>query len=180
MTITDMLHQWNSGDREALNRLMPMIEQRLYELAEHHLQNESLKVLQPTELLNEVYLRLTEYQRPNFRDRNHFFGAASSLVRRILVDLSRRNRAAKRDFTLLVHSLPEEVAGKGGNVDLDALDAALEKLAALDPRQERIVELRYFGGFSVAETAHLLGISSATVKRDWDVAKAWLKRELER
>ncbi len=178
MTITDILQEWNSGDREALNRLMGVVRQRLYELAEHQLQSESKKVLQPTELLNEVYLRLTEYDRPNFRDRNHFFGAASSLIRRILVDLSRRNRAGKRDVTLLVESIPEDLAREDASVDVEALDAALDKLSALDPRQGRVVELRYFGGFSIVETGQLLGISPMTVKRDWLVAKAWLKREL--
>lgn len=178
MLITDILQQWNSGDHEALNRLMPVVRERLYQLAEYHLQNESLKILQPTELLNEVYLRLTEYRHPNFRDRNHFFGAASTLIRRILVDISRRMRAGKRDLTLLVQDFPLDSAANNGTVDLEALDAALEKMAILDARQARIVELRYFAGFSIVETAQLLDISPSTVKRDWDVAKAWLKREL--
>lgn len=179
MTITDMLQEWGSGDREALNRLIPVVEQRLHQLAEHHLQKESIPVLQPTELLHEVYLRLSEYEHPHFRDRNHFFGAASSLIRRILVDLSRRKRAAKRDFTLLVSDLPQDVAEQPEPVDLVLLDTALDKLARLDPRQARIVELRYFGGFSIVETAAVLEISTATVKRDWEVAKAWLRRELD-
>lgn len=178
MLITDILQQWNSGDQEALNRLMPVVRERLYQLAEYHLQNESVRVLQPTELLNEVYLRLSDYRHPNFRDRKHFFGAASTLIRRILVDLSRRMRAGKRDLTLLVQDFPIDSAPNNGIIDLEALDAALEKMALLDARQARIVELRYFAGFSIVETAQLLDISASTVKRDWDVAKAWLKREL--
>ncbi|MBL8176822.1 MAG: sigma-70 family RNA polymerase sigma factor [Bryobacterales bacterium] len=178
MTITDMLQQWGSGDHDALNRLMPIVEKRLYELAEYHLQRETAPVLQPTELLHEVYLRLSEYEQPNFRDRNHFFGVASSLIRRILVDLSRRNRAAKRDFTLLVGAIPPDAADSTEPLDLAELDAALDKLAALDARQAKIVELRYFGGFSITETAAMMEISPATVKRDWDVAKVWFKREL--
>lgn len=177
-SITELLHQWGSGDPEALNKLMPIVRLRLYELAEYHLQHESIRPLQPTELLNEVYLRLTQYRQPNFRDRKHFFGAASSLIRRILVDMSRRMRSAKRDLSLLVEDFPVEYAAGNGNMNLEALDAALDKMALLDARQARIVELRYFAGFSIVETAQLLEISPATVKRDWDVAKAWLKREL--
>ncbi|MFN7938368.1 MAG: ECF-type sigma factor [Bryobacteraceae bacterium] len=177
-SITDLLHQWGSGDPEALNQLMPVVRLRLYELAEYHLQHESIRPLQPTELLNEVYLRLTQYKHPNFRDRSHFFGAASSLIRRILVDMSRRMRSAKRDLSLLVEDFPLDSASVKGNLNIEALDAALDKMARLDARQARIVELRYFAGFSIIETAQLLDISPATVKRDWDVAKAWLKREL--
>lgn len=177
-SITDLLHQWGSGDPEALNQLMPVVRTRLYELAEYHLQHESIRPLQPTELLNEVYLRLTQYKHPNFRDRNHFFGAAASLIRRILVDMSRRMRSAKRDLSLVVEDFPLESATVNTNLNIEALDAALDKMARLDARQARIVELRYFAGFSIMETAQLLEISPATVKRDWDVAKAWLKREL--
>lgn len=141
--------------------------------------------LQPTALVNEAYLRLVDQSRVHWRNRAHFFGVAAQLMRRILVDHARARLAAKRGGGVSALSLgdiafSEEYAGGDGDVDVLALNDALERLAALDPDQARLVELRYFSGLNIEETAEALGVSPATVKREWAIARAWLRREMEK
>ncbi len=179
--ITRLLLAWRQGDRAAFDQLVPLIEAELRRLARAHLQREhAAHTLQTAALVNEAYLRLLDASRVDWQDRVHFFSVASQLMRRILVDHARRRGYRKRggdaqrvpfDEALTVAHEPD--------FDLVALDVALSKLAALDPRASRTVELRFFGGLSVAETALALGISPRTVKSDWQMAKLWLMRELE-
>jgi RNA polymerase sigma factor (TIGR02999 family) len=186
---TKLLLDWSRGDRSALERLMPLVYDELRTLASRRLRHErSGHTLQGTALVHEAYLRLVDQRRVQWRDRAHFFGVAAQLMRRILVDHARRHGAAKRGRAE-VASL-EEVEGLGSvasesagaeasDVDLMMLDEALERLAARHPRQARTVELRFFGGLTIEETAAVLDVSPATVKNDWSFARAWLYREME-
>jgi len=178
-TITELLHRWDDTGPEALEALLPLVYDQLRALALRRMQAENGQVaMEPTELVHEVYLRLAARRHPAFKDRAHFYGVAASLMRQILVDLARRRNASKRGATVVHVELNEgAVAGKPG-VDFEVLDRALERLSQQDPQQARVVELRFFGGLSIQETAAHLGISDATVKRDWVVAKAWLWREV--
>lgn len=178
--VTALLLDWSDGDRDAPAKLMPLVYDELRRLAREHLRRERPgHTLQPTALVNEVYLRLVDQQRVNWNNRAQFFGLAAHLMRHVLVDYARKRASAKRGG--LVHKLsldeawmaPEEVAA-----ELVALDEALVRLAAIDERKSRIVEMRFFGGLSVEETAEALGISDKTVMRDWRIAKMWLHREL--
>ncbi|HYG10436.1 MAG TPA: sigma-70 family RNA polymerase sigma factor [Pyrinomonadaceae bacterium] len=178
--VTALLLDWSDGDRDAPAKLMPLVYDELRRLARNHLRRERADhTLQPTALVNEVYLRLIDQQRVSWHNRAQFFGMAAQLMRHVLVDHARSRAAAKRGG--LVHKLsldeasmtPEEVAA-----ELVALDEALVRLAAIDERKSRIVEMRFFGGLSVEETAEALGISDKTVMRDWRIAKMWLLREL--
>ncbi|HUQ94318.1 MAG TPA: ECF-type sigma factor [Bryobacteraceae bacterium] len=180
MTITQILQDWNNGDPAALERLTPIVYDQLRQMASKQLRREQNVTLQPTELVHEAYLRLTESKTPSFRDRVHFYGAAAELMRRVLVDQSRRRAAAKRGATLVRVEMKDGAAIVVRDFEFDALDAALRNLAEFDARQARIVELRFFGGLSIAATADALGVSLVTVKRDWLVAKAWLLRELSK
>lgn len=178
--VTGLLLSWSDGDRDAPARLMPLVYNELRRLARDHLRRERPDhTLQPTALVNEVYLRLVDQRRVSWQTRAQFFGLAAQLMRHVLVDHARTRAAAKRGG--LVHKLsldeacmaPEEVAA-----ELVALDEALVRLAAIDERKSRVVEMRFFGGLSVEETAVALDVSDKTVMRDWRIAKMWLHREL--
>jgi len=177
--ITELLLKWKSGDQESLNALLPLVYRELRRLAQHHLRGErSDHTLQSTALVHEAYLRLRKPGSGRFESRGHFFALASQLMREILVDHARIRSAAKRDGgTRLTLDEAAELSGPKG-VDLLALDDALNQLSKMSFRQGRIVELRFFGGLSIEETAEFLGISSATVERKWAVARAWLYREI--
>jgi RNA polymerase sigma-70 factor (ECF subfamily) len=180
--ITDLLAAWSGGDRAALDRLLPLVYAELRRVAARRLARERAgHTLVPTALVHEAYLRLVEQHSAQWQGRAHFFGVAAELMRRILVDHARARAAAKRGAgqTLVSLDAAREPRGPGApDVDVLALNAALDRLAELDPRQARIVELRYFGGLSVDETALILDLSPATVKRAWTMARAWLFREL--
>lgn len=183
--ITQLLDAWRSGDRKALDRLMPLVYGELKRLAGHHLRREPPgHTLQSTALVNEAYLRLVRGPAVQWENRAHFYGIAARLIRQILVDHARRNGRAKRGGgSGLTLSLDEAIATPDGGirqVDLVRLEDALEALTRLDERQSRIVELRFFTGLNIEETAEVLGISPRSVKRDWTVARAWLFRELNR
>jgi RNA polymerase sigma factor (TIGR02999 family) len=178
--ITELLVRWQSGDVEALNLLIPHVFGDLRRLARHHLSRERGEhTLQSTALVNEVYLRLLG-QGLTVENRTHFFAVSSHLMRQILVDYARRHRAAKRGegFERVTLSEAEELLPNAKNLDLLALDDALNELGRADPQLIKIVELRFFGGLSIEESAVALGISQSTVKREWATARAWLHREL--
>jgi RNA polymerase sigma factor (TIGR02999 family) len=180
-SVTEMLQQWSSrGDREALDDLIPIVYEELRRQAARQLRRERAgHTLQTTALVHEAYLRLVGQRDARWQNRAHFFAIAAEMMRRILVDHARKTSAAKRGGSALKVQLDEAFgAADGQHLDLVAIDAALVKLAALDPQQSRIVELRFFGGLNVEETAEVLNISPRTVKRDWSVAKAWLHREI--
>jgi RNA polymerase sigma factor (TIGR02999 family) len=178
--ITSLLLAWNGGDRQALDRLIPMVHDELRRLARRYMSGERQgHPLQTTALVNEAYLRLIDSSRVQWRSRAHFFAVSSQLMRRILVDIARARQKLKRGGDVVVVPLEEAVIVPGGRpMDLITLDIALDRLAGFDERKSRVVELRYFGGLSVEETADVLGVSPITVMRDWDLAKAWLSREL--
>jgi RNA polymerase sigma-70 factor (ECF subfamily) len=178
--VSGLLRACRMGDKEALDKLMPLVYDELHRLAYRHLRRERPGCsLQTTALIHEAYLRLVDQRNPNWQNRNHFFSIAARLMRRILVDHARARRYAKRGGTSLRVSLSE--AGNVAEVraaEIVALDEALNSLSELDPRKSRVVELRFFGGLSVGETAKVLGISPNTVLRDWSTAKSWLHREI--
>jgi RNA polymerase sigma factor (TIGR02999 family) len=177
--VSRLLEQVSSGDGDALAALMPVLYQELHKIARHHLRLERPDhTLQPTALINEAYLRLLGQSRVRWQNRAHFLGIASQLMRRILIDYARARRAEKRGGLAERITLDDAVVADRRMVDVMALDGALEALATIDPQQSRIVELRYFGGLTIDETAEVLQISAATVKRDWNVARAWLHREI--
>ena len=180
--ITLWLQQWSVGKADALEALMPVVYNELHRQAVGYLRRERVgHTLQPTALINEVYLKLVDQRHVNWQNRAHFFGIAAQAMRRILVDHAKARHRGKRGGN--AENLPIEAAelaiSNTKNVDLIALDEALTRLAELDDRQARIVELRFFSGMSVEETAEALGISPATVKNDWRSAKAWLFQELK-
>lgn len=180
--ITELLGQWKQGDSKALSALTPLVYQELRKLAQSYINRERVShTLQGTALVHEAYLRLVDQRNVDWQNRNHFFALSAELIRRILVDHARAKAAAKRGGHQVVLSLEPgmEPAAKG-DIDLLALDDALALLAQTDPQQSKIVELRYFAGLKIEETAQVLKISPATVKRDWTVAKAFLKREMQR
>lgn len=178
--ITQLLNQWSDGDERALDRLTPLVYEELRQLAARYLRRERPgHTMQTTALINEAYLRLIDAKEVRWQGRAHFFAIAANLMRRILVDHARQRNAAKRGGSPLHVTLDRIVAtAKQSNVDVLAIDEALTKLAAIDRQQAQIVELRFFSGLSVEETAAALGISPRTVKRDWSVARAWLRREI--
>jgi RNA polymerase sigma factor (TIGR02999 family) len=180
--VTKLLGQWQEGDPEALNALTPMVYSELRRLAQSYINRERPNhTLQGTALVHEAYLRLIDQRRVEWRNRNHFFALAAELIRRILVDHARAKAAEKRGGNNVKLSI-EDAMEPAVNEDLDlvALDDALQLLARTDPQQSRIVGLRYFAGLKIEETAEVLEISPATVKRNWVVAKAFLKREMLR
>lgn len=181
-TVTHLLVRWGHGEQDALEALTPLVYQELRRLAGRHLRRERPDhTLESTALVHEAYLRLIDQRSVQWQNRNQFFGLASELIRRILVDYARNRMAAKRGGSNVKLSLDEAMAApEERDWDLVALDDALKELAARDPQQSRIVELRYFGGLTIEATAEVLGISPATVKRDWVLAKAFLKREVTR
>lgn len=178
--VTELLKRWSSGDRDALYALVPEVYQELRRAARVRLANErDGHSLQPTDLVHEAFVRLDGYARISWRDRAHFYAVAARIMRRFLIDRARRRGAAKRGGLAHTVTLTESrVAGQSVDVDLLALNDALDRLAKQDPRQCEVVELRYFGGLTHGEIAEVLGISVPTVKRDWRVAKLWLRREL--
>jgi RNA polymerase sigma-70 factor, ECF subfamily len=178
--VTVMLRQLSNGNQEVLAELIPLVYDELRRLAAYHLRHErSNHTLQATALVHEAYLRLVDQRDMDWKNRAHFFGVAAHLMRRILLMHARQHHAAKRGGAVQKISLDEAVVfTRERSAELVALDELLNRLAELDPQQARIVELRVFGGLSVEETADLIGIGTATVKRDWAMAKAWLAREM--
>jgi RNA polymerase sigma-70 factor (ECF subfamily) len=178
--VTRILHAWGKGDPQALDRLMPLVYGELRRLARQRLRRERPDhTLQPTALVHEAYLRLVDQRRATWQNRAQFFGVAAQLMRRILVDHARRHQAAKRGRGTLKVSWDDAIVPAEERAEeLVALDDALSRLAQMDPRQGRVVELRVFSGLTVEETAQVLGVSPATVKREWTTAKAWLSREI--
>jgi RNA polymerase sigma factor (TIGR02999 family) len=179
--ITAMLRDWSDGKQEVLDTLLPLIYNELHRQAARYLRRErDGHTLQTTALIHETYLKLIDQKNVNWQNRAHFFGIAAQAMRRILVDYARERHRAKRGG--VAENLPLEAATLAVSgereIDLEALDEALTRLAELDGRQARIVELRYFSGLNIEETAKVLGISNATVKSDWKSAKAWLYQEI--
>jgi RNA polymerase sigma factor (TIGR02999 family) len=180
--ITQLLIDWSKGDQAALEKLMPLVYDELRRLASNYLRRERAShTLQPTALVNEAYLKLVDQRNAKWQNRAQFFGISAQLMRRILVDHARQHQAAKRGGSkqqrLSITSAERVV--KQPEIDLLALNEALDELTILDPQQAQIVELKFFGGLSIEETAEVLGISHATVERDWKMARAWLRRQLE-
>jgi RNA polymerase sigma-70 factor, ECF subfamily len=180
--VTQILLAVQDGDRDAPARLMPVVYDELRRLADHYLRQERPDhTLQGTALVHEAYLKLIDQTQVDWQNRAHFFGVAAQLMRQILVDHARRHRSSKRGGAQQKLTLDEAVDySQSRDVDLLALDDALTALAQRDERQSRIVELRFFGGLTIEETAVALDISPATVKVDWSMAKAWLRREISR
>ena len=180
-TVTQLLMRWSEGDQNALDKLMPLVYDELRRVASIYLRRERQNhTLQPTALVNEAYMKLVD-QKAHWQNRAQFYGVAAQLMRRILVDHARQHQAAKRGGThqqrlsiTSAHAIADTP-----EVDLLAVHEALEELKQFDPQQERIVELRFFGGLSIGETAEVMGIGHATVERDWKMARAWLRRKLE-
>jgi RNA polymerase sigma-70 factor (ECF subfamily) len=177
--ISSLLHAWSDGDQSALAKLMPVVYDQLHRLAGHYMNRErSGHSLQTTSLVNEAYTRLVDYKRMRWQDRAHFFAASAQVMRRILVEHARRHNV-KRGAGVPHVSLDDATfVGGDEETDFAALDEAMNALARIDPRKVQVVEMRFFGGLSVAETAEVLKISTVTVKREWRTAKAWLYREL--
>jgi RNA polymerase sigma-70 factor, ECF subfamily len=178
--VTLMLKQLSSGDQNAVNRLVPVLYDELRRLAGYFLRKErSDHTLQATALVHEAYLRLVDQRKVEWKNRSHFFGVAAQVMRRILVDHARSHQAVKRGAAVPKLSLDEalDVCSEKSE-ELLALDELLTRLSVMDAQQARVVELRYFGGLSVEETAELIGVSTPTVKRDWAMAKAWLAYQL--
>jgi RNA polymerase sigma factor (TIGR02999 family) len=180
--VSRLLAEHRRGDRAALDRLLPLVYDELRRLAASYLRRErGNHTLQPTALVHEAYLRLADQRDVEWQNRSHFFGVAAHLMRLILVDHARARSADKRGGDAVRIPLDDVVqAAEEHDTDILALDEALSTLALRDAQQVRVVELRYFGGLNVEETAEILGVSSATVKRDWAVARMWLRRELTR
>jgi RNA polymerase sigma factor (TIGR02999 family) len=181
--VTDLLVRWRQGDREALDSLMPMVYVELRRLAHHYLQRErSDHTLQSTALVHEAFLRLAGQSPPQWQNRAHFFGIAAHVMRQILVEYARAHSAAKRGGVNSCKVTLDEALDLAQRIDVDviALDGALNRLSELDPQQSRIVELRFFAGLTIEDTSEVMGISPATVKRDWTSARAWLHREIAR
>jgi RNA polymerase sigma factor (TIGR02999 family) len=177
--ISRLLSDWANRDPAAREQLVPIVYEELRRLAHHYMRGEREgHTLQTTALVNEVYLRLAGIDALGWRDRAHFFAMAATLMRRVLVDYARQRGRGKRGAGVSIISLDENAIASQPAVDVVALDEALERLGAVDPQQGRIVELRFFAGLSVKETAEALGVSPATVKRDWATAKLWLYNEL--
>jgi len=178
--VTQLLVDWGNGDNRALEKLTPLVYQELKRLAARYLRRErSDHTLQSTALVHEAWLRLIDQRQVHWQNRAQFFGVAAEMIRRILIDHARGRQAAKRGDGAIKLSLDEALfTPDRRDLDLVALDDALQDLARLDPQQSRLVELRYFAGLSIEESAEVLGVSPATVKREWAAAKAWLYREL--
>ena len=177
--ISDVLLHWGKGDQKALEAMLPLVYDELRRLARYHLrQQRPNHTLQTTALVHEAYLRLAGEKSFHVENRAHFLGIAAQQMRWILVDYERNRRAAKRGAGVTRITLDQSIASPRSEVDLLALDEALDKLTKLDSQQSQIIELRYFGGLSIEDTSEFLGISPATVKRSWASARAWLLREM--
>jgi RNA polymerase sigma-70 factor, ECF subfamily len=181
--ITKLLRAWGNGDRAALDALTPQVYQELRRMARRYMQNERAgRTIQATALVNEVYLKLADIGSASWQDRVHFFAVSANMMRRILVDEARARGSAKRGAAGPRVNLDDapELASPGRDREVVALDDALNLLAEFDARKARVIELRFFGGLSVEETAQILGISPQSVMRDWKLAKAWLQREMKK
>ena len=178
---TQLLIEWRNGDRDALDRMTPLLYEELRRLARHFLAAERPDhTLQPTALVHEAYLRLVDQRSVDWQNRAHFLGVAASMMRRILINHARANQAAKREgFTQAVSLEDALEVFTNPNVDVLELNNALQQLTEIDPQQGRVVELRYFGGLTIEETAEVMGISPATVKREWGTARLWLLQKIE-
>jgi RNA polymerase sigma-70 factor (ECF subfamily) len=179
--ITALLVDWSKGDKTALDKLFPLVERELHRLAHSYMRKENPDhTLQTTALVNEAYLRLVDQKNTHWQNRAHFFGIAAQIMRRTLLNYARDRQRMKRGGDAIQVSLSEVDLVSGTKAsELIALDEALQKLSTIDERKARVVEFRYFGGLSVEETAEVLQVSSITVMRDWNMARAWLARELE-
>jgi len=181
--ITQLLKEWSDGNGASLDELMPLVYEELRRQAARYLRRERANhTLQTTALIHEAYLKLVDQRKVKWQNRAHFFAIAAQAMRRILVDYARERKREKRGGAAENLPIDEafQVASKEKNIDLVALDEALTRLAEFDERQARIVELKYFSGLDIDETAEVLGISNATVRRDWNIAKAWLKQEISK
>lgn len=180
--VTRLLAAWRAGDAAARDRLVPLVYGQLRRMAHGYMRDERRgHLLQTTALVHEAYLRLVDVTRVDWRSRNHFFAVSAQMMRRILVEAARRRHADKRGGDATHVALDECAVGAGEpSMDVLALDEALERLTTLDARKARVVELRYFAGLSVEETANVLEVSAETVMRDWRMARLWLRRELSR
>ena len=179
--VSELLIRWKAGDQEALEALVPLVYKELRDIARHHLQRERPgHTLQSAALVHEAYLRLIDQRPFDTENRAHFLAVASRLMRQILVDYARSHGAAKRGADRIVELDASLILPQVRNTDVVALDDALNGLTRLDEQQGRIVELRFFGGLATEEIAEVLGISPSTVKRDWNVAKAWLTRQMKK
>jgi RNA polymerase sigma factor (TIGR02999 family) len=180
--VTELLRNWSDGDKQAQETLFQIVYNELHRQAARYLRREHPGLsLQTTDLIHEAYLRLVDQQHIEWQNRLHFFAISARVMRHILVDHARSRQAAKRGGSNIRLPLEETlVVLPGPNLDLVALDEALNRLAEIDPQQSQVVELRFFSGLSVEETAEVMNVSERTVKRDWNVAKAWLRRELRR
>jgi RNA polymerase sigma factor (TIGR02999 family) len=178
--VTQLLIDWRGGDHSALDKLMLLVYDELHALARRYMKRErGDHTLQTTALVNEAYLKLVGRQSSDWQNRAHFFGVAAQVMRHLLIDHARSRRYARRGGSTVRITLDETIAASPGeSIDLLALNEVLDRLDAIDERKRRIVELRYFGGLSVEETAEVLGLSVITIKREWLKAKAWLYREL--
>jgi RNA polymerase sigma factor (TIGR02999 family) len=178
--VTELLLAWGRGDRSALDELMPLVHQELRRLARSQMRGErDNHTLQTTALVNEAFLRLIDLRRIQWQDRAHFLALSARLMRRVLVDHARSRKYQKRGGGAAIVALDDVLVGpRERGADLVALDDALEELARVDPRKSQVVELRFFGGLSVEETAEALSVSAETVMRDWRLAKVWLLREI--
>ena len=177
--ITQLLNAWCEGDQDALEQLVPVVESELYRIARVYLSREAAgHTLQPTALVNEAYLRLIEWNAVKWQNRAHFYAIAAKIMRRVLVNQAVARHRQKRGGGAVLVSLTEAGTAVGRSAEVIALDEALNSLAKFDDRKSRVVELRFFGGLDAEETAQVLGISSRTVHREWDLARAWLFREL--
>ena len=178
--VTDLLVAWSNGEREALDRLLPLVYEELRRLAHSRLRHERAEhTLQTTALVHEAYLRLVDQKRAGWQSRGQFFAIAAQMMRRVLVDYARRRKGAKRGGNIPKVAIDEAVvAANQPSEDVLAVDEAVTALAAVDERKAKMVELRFFGGLSIEETAEALQVSPGTVMRDWTLAKAWLQREI--
>ena len=178
--VTRLLQEWSDGDETALEQLTPLVHDELHRLAHQHMRREGPgHILQTSALINEAYLRLVEHPRIRWENRAHFFGIAARLMRRILVDDARKRNSAKRGGSLIQVPLDEATSvAQEQAANVVALDDALKTLETIDVRQGQIVELRFFGGLSIEETANVLKVSPGTVMRDWTFARAWLRNEM--
>jgi RNA polymerase sigma factor (TIGR02999 family) len=178
--VTELLLDWSRGERAALDRLLPLVQDSLHDIARGHLRHERPDhSFEPSALVNELYLRLIDQRQVSWRDRAHFFGVAAQIMRNILVDHARRRNSEKRGGAMQRVTLDGTlVAQEDNRLDVIVLDDALKRLEAIFPQQGRIVELRYFSGMTIDETAEAMRISPATVKREWTLARAWLRRSM--
>jgi RNA polymerase sigma factor (TIGR02999 family) len=180
LEITRLLQDWSNGDEQALEKLTPVLYKELHRMAHRYMRQERPgHTLQTTALINEAYLRLIGWKNVRWQNRAQFFGVSAQLMRKILVDFARSRNYAKRGPSARLISIEQAPGGSRDRArDILALDDALKQLAAIDPRKSQIVELRFFGGLSLEETAEILKVSSRTIRRDWELAKVWLGREM--